>query len=56
MAIDGYEAGRDRKWQLGPDIIEECKAVTELPAVDQEQWKPVFEPTDFNDAHGPLLI
>ena len=43
-------------WPLGPDIIEECKDVDALPIVDMDEWKPLFEPTDFNNVHGPLTI
>ena len=56
MIIDGFEQGQERKWPLGPDLIEECQAVANLPAVDPDDWKPLFEPTDYNEAHGPLEI
>ena len=56
MAIDGYEAGQERKWPLGPDIVEECQAVEQLPAVDEDEWAPLFEPAEFNVAQGPLTL
>ena len=56
MIINDYEVGQQRKWPLGPDIVEECQAVDELPAVDPDHWTPLFEPTDFNDNHGPLQL
>ena len=52
----GYELGQERKWPLGPDIVEECQAVQELPEVDNDAWKPLFEPTEFNEEHGPLEL
>ena len=52
----GYEMGQERKWPLGPDIVEECQAVEELPEVEPDAWRPLFEPADFNEAHGPLEI
>ena len=52
----GYEMGKDRKWPLGPDIVEECQAVEEMPEVEPYAWKPLFEPTEFNEAHGPLEL
>ena len=27
MRIENYELEQDRKWQLGPDVVEECQAV-----------------------------
>ena len=56
MIIDGYEVGGEKKWPLGPDIIEECQAVTELQPDDQDQWKPLFDPFQFNEEHGPLTL
>ena len=44
------------KWPLGPDIIEECKEIDALPTVDPAHWKPLFEPADFNNEHGPLVL
>ena len=43
-------------WPLGPDIVEECQAVDELPKVDMDQWQLHFEPNDFNNEHGPLTL
>ena len=44
----------DRKHALGPDVVEECAAVAliEEPA----EWKPLFEPNDFNEEHKPLTL
>ena len=56
MTIAGYEMGQDRKWPLGPDVVEECQAVEALRPADQDEWAPVFEPTSFNDIHGPLEV
>ena len=47
MIMNGYEAHQERKWPMGPDDFEECEAVANLPAVDPDQWSPLFEPTDF---------
>ena len=30
--------------------------MNELPAVDPDSWKPLFEPSSFNEAHGPLEV
>ena len=43
-------------WPLGPDVVEECRAVAELPAVDSDSWSPLFEPVEFNEAHAPLQV
>ena len=56
MLITKYECHEERKWPLGPDIIEECQAVANLPDMDQDTWCPGFEPNEFNAAHGPLQI
>ena len=48
MTIEDYEPGISRKFRLGPDIVEECNAVKELPDQAQPEWKPLFEPNDFN--------
>ena len=44
------------KWPLGPDIVEECKEVDALAIDDEAQWKPLFDPADFNNEHGPLIV
>lgn len=43
-------------WPLGPDVVEECRAVAELPAVDSSGWAPLFDPVEFNEAHAPLQV
>ena len=35
MVIENYEADHERKWSLGPDLVEECQAVVELPLSDE---------------------
>ena len=45
-----------RMWPLGPDVFEDCQAVAELPSIEEGSWAPLFEPTEFNDTHGPLLL
>ena len=54
--VDNYEVYNERKWPLGPDIVEECQAVTEMEEVREDTWTPIFEPHDFNEENGPLLI
>ena len=54
MVLEDYECHHDRKWPMGPDIFEECEAVSNLPAVEQDSWTPLFEPIDFNEANQPL--
>jgi len=44
----------ERKWALGPDIVEECTAVAALE--EQDAWSPLFEPNSFNEEHKPLLL
>jgi len=56
LVIEDYEPGQDRKWPMGPDVFEECEAVARLPAVDPDNWHPLFEPTEFTQAHQPLLV
>ena len=54
--IQDFEAGRDLKIPMGPDLVEECSAVADLPPADSEEWRPLFEPTRFNEANGPLTL
>ena len=56
LVINGYETGGERKWPLGPDIIEECQAVADLQPDGQDEWKPLFDPFKFNEDHGPLTL
>ena len=56
MTVERYEASLDRKHALGPDIIEECIAMHALPDVEPDAWAPIFEPTSFTEAHGPLKV
>lgn len=41
---------------LGPDVVEECQAVAQLSRDSVENWSPLFEPVEFNETHGPLLV
>ena len=63
MQAEGFEPSMDTdgdhqpyRWPLGPDIVEECRAVDAMPAVDPDGWEPLFEPQDFVEANGPLEI
>ena len=63
IAVDRYEPPQQLlrddsvyRWPLGPDVVAECSAVAELPMCGADQWAPLFEPHDFGEAHGPLLI
>ena len=63
MRVEGLEPSQDiegdhqpYRWPLGPDIVEECNAVAAMPAVDPDDWSPLFEPHDFAEANGPLEI
>ena len=56
IEVDQFESGLDRKFNLGPDLIEECRAITGLDSVDPDNWKPLFNPSQFNADHGPLKI
>ena len=54
MVLEDYGCHHDRKWPMGPDIFEECEAVSNLPVAEQDNWTPLFEPNDFNEANQPL--
>ena len=56
ISVHGFEVDLMQMWPLGPDIIEECQAVAGIPQDDKVSWAPLFEPADFNDAHGPLNL
>ena len=45
MLIEDYQVDLHRKFELGPDVIEECQAIEEQEKVDPMEWEPVFEPT-----------
>ena len=51
IRVEGYLEGMDHKHPLGPDILDECRAVANLEVVDPGSWAPLFEPSDFNDMH-----
>lgn len=44
------------RWPLGPDIVEECNAVADLPAVEPGEWAPLFDPQRFAEEHRPLEL
>ena len=48
MIVSNDEDHKYEKWSMGPDIVEECQALTELQRDGEDQWKPLFDPTDFN--------
>ena len=54
--IQDFEAGRDLKIPMGPDLVEEYSAVADLPPADSEEWRPLFEPTRSKEANGPLTL
>ena len=54
--MEEYQAGEDRKNPLGPDIVEECQAIANMEEADDGNWAPLFEPTEFNEAHKPLKV
>ena len=56
MVIQDYAAEHERKYPMGPDIIEECQEVAALPAIEADQWQPLFEPLKYNEEHGPLTL
>ena len=56
MCIENYEQDQERKWPLGPDIVEECQAVANLEEGDPDQWAPLFDPQAFNEANQPLTL
>ena len=56
MVIENYEPEHDRKWPLGQDVVEECRAVDRRHPGNEETWAPFFDPEDFNKRHRPLLI
>ena len=48
MRVAEHKIEEDKKWPLGPDIVEECDAVANLDPTEEDSWSPLFEPTDFN--------
>ena len=56
LDLQQFEAGQDRKLPMGPDLVEECSDVADLPQVEPGNWKPLFEPLRFNEANGPLTL
>ena len=56
MSIQDYQTDLNRRHALGPDIVEECQVVSNIIAGNPEDWVPLFEPTSFNECHGPLEL
>ena len=56
IRVANFEAGQERKWPLGPDIIEECEAVAAIPGDGPAGWRARFDPVEFNEVHGPLEL
>ena len=56
VTVQGFEIDLMRMWPLGPDIVEECQSLAAIERDDKEGWAPLFEPTDYNEVHGPLTI
>ena len=56
MSVDDCEVDQERKYPIGPDAIEECHAVADIPPDDCEDWNPLFDPHKFIDEYGPLEI
>ena len=55
---DPADEVEERKFPLGPDVVEECQAVVDMHLLDNndQDWSPLFEPNDYNQIHGPLSI
>lgn len=49
MVLENYEPEIERKWSIGPDIIEECQAADSMPVRDPDEWEPAFDSYAFND-------
>ena len=56
ISLEDYREGEDRKYPLGPDIVEECQAIANLEEEDNHSWAPLYEPTEFNEEHKPLKL
>ena len=56
MSTDTFDAHQERKYPIGPDAVEECQAVADVPPDDCDDWSPLFDPHKFNDEYGPLEI
>ena len=62
VSIERYAAdqidveGDHYKKPLVPDVLEEVQTVESLDRADVDQWRPLFEPNEFNEEHGPLLL
>ena len=38
MNVELDDVVQERKWQIGPDLCEECNAVASLPEIDPGDW------------------
>lgn len=57
IAIEGYAAGFDRKFALGPDIVEELQALLESEDEgDPGEWQALFDLDAFTEANQPLSL
>ena len=57
VAIEDFEAGRDRKHGLGRDIIDELQALELVePDEESESWEALFDPSTFSTANQPLTL
>ena len=56
MSTDTLDLDQERKWPIGPDAVEECQAVADVPPDDCDDWSPLFDPHKFNAEYGPLEI
>ena len=63
ISIEGFEPSPDIladdqrfRWPLGPDIVEECNSVADLPADEPNEWAPLFDPQQFADENRPLEL
>ena len=54
--MEGFEERQERKLPLGPDLVEECQAVDAIVEGEYEPFAPLFDPVQFNEAHGPLEL
>ena len=56
MRVQDYEVELERKFPLGPDVVEECKTVASIQLAEDNDWKALFDPEAFNKEYGPLLM
>ena len=57
MTIKDYEVEVMRKYPLGPDILEEVRAVSTIMMDRDQSWAPLFDPEEFNKLReNPSLV